>query len=189
MTSLLVNKWYLLARNRYCDELHYGPGLETEFGPGFLTNLTKKPIKDDRVEILLLGQHIIKNTLQHQQFVESLAELLEPTQIPSSVMKFAVIRSLVLMRLQNCSINWGKVVALITVHFRSPSMNCLWIRVSRVKAGGFPGSKISPVVQFLVRNIDLVWRAATMPNKKLSNRHISPTVQAKRSENSVLGRL
>ena len=62
-------------------------------------------------------------------------------------------------------------------------------RVSCMNAGGFPCSKISPVVQFLVRNIDLVWRAATMPNKKLSNRHISPTVQAKRSENSVLGRL
>ena len=29
-------------------------------------------------------------------------------------MSFAVIRSLVLIRLQNCSINWEKVVALIT---------------------------------------------------------------------------
>ena len=35
----------------------------------------------DRVEILLLGQHAIKNTLQHQQFVESLAELSEPIWI------------------------------------------------------------------------------------------------------------
>ena len=189
MTSLLVNKWYLLARNRYCDELHYGPGLETEFGPGFLTNLTKKPIKDDRVEILLLGQHNKKySSTPTICWKISRAFGTHPDSFIRLV-KFAVIRSLILMRLQNCSINWGKVVALITVHFRSPSMNCLWIRVSCVKAGGFPGSKISPVVQFLVRNIDLVWRAATMPNKKLSNRHISPTVQAKRSENSVLGRL
>ena len=36
---------------------------------------------------------------------------------------FDVIHSLVLIRLQNCSINWGKVVALIMVHFRSPRMN------------------------------------------------------------------
>ena len=32
------------------------------------------------------------------------------------MMTFAVIRSPVLMKLQNCSINWGRVVALITVH-------------------------------------------------------------------------
>ena len=51
---------------------------------------------------------------------ESYAELSEPIRIPSSVITFAVIRSLVLMRLQNCSINWGKVVALMKVHFRSP---------------------------------------------------------------------
>ena len=44
---------------------------------------------------------IPKNILQHQQFVESLAELLEPIWIPSSVMTFAVLRSLVLMRLPN----------------------------------------------------------------------------------------
>ena len=43
-------------------------------------------------------------------------------RIPSSV-TFAVIPSLVLMRLQNFSINWGKVVALITVHCRSQGMN------------------------------------------------------------------
>ena len=70
----------------------------------------------DRVEILLLGQHVIKNILQHQQLVESLAELSEPIWIPSSVMTFAVIGSLVLIRLQNCSINWGKIVALITAN-------------------------------------------------------------------------
>ena len=49
-----------------------------------------------------------KNILQHQWFIESYAELLEPIPIPSLVMMFAVIRSLILMRLQNCSINWGK---------------------------------------------------------------------------------
>ena len=53
------------------------------------------------MEILLLGHHISKNILQHQQFVESLAELSEPIQTPSSVMTFAVICGLVLMRLQN----------------------------------------------------------------------------------------
>ena len=47
---------------------------------------------------------------------------LHSTWIPSSV-KFAVIPSLVLMRFQNCSINWGKVVALIMVHCRSQGMN------------------------------------------------------------------
>ena len=54
----------------------------------------------DRVEILLLGHHIAKNILQHQQFVESLGELLEPIQIPSSVMTCAVIRSLVFLTFQ-----------------------------------------------------------------------------------------
>ena len=39
----------------------------------------------------------------HQQFVESLAKLLEPIRISSSLVTFAVIRSLVLMGLQNCS--------------------------------------------------------------------------------------
>jgi len=43
------------------------------------------------VEILLLGHHISKNILQHQQFVESFAELSKPIWIPSSVMMFAVI--------------------------------------------------------------------------------------------------
>ena len=42
-----------------------------------------------------------KNILQHPQFVESLAELSEPIQTPSSVMTFAVICGLILMRLQN----------------------------------------------------------------------------------------
>ena len=41
-----------------------------------------------------------KNILQHQQFAESLAELSEPNRIPLPVMTFAVVRSLVLMRLQ-----------------------------------------------------------------------------------------
>ena len=54
----------------------------------------------DRVEILLLRYHIAKNILQHQQFVESLAELSEPIRIPSSVMTFAVIRSLVFLTFQ-----------------------------------------------------------------------------------------
>ena len=53
------------------------------------------------MEILLLGHHISKNILKHQQFVESLAELSEPIQTPSSVMTFAVICGLILMRLQN----------------------------------------------------------------------------------------
>ena len=35
----------------------------------------------------------IKNILQHHQFVESLAELSEPTRIPSPVVTFAVIRA------------------------------------------------------------------------------------------------
>ena len=48
-----------------------------------------------------MGHHISKNILQHQQFVESLAELSEPIQTPSSVMTFAVICGLILMRLQN----------------------------------------------------------------------------------------
>ena len=65
---------------------------------------------------------------------------MEPIRIPSSVMTFALIRSLVLMRLQNCSINWGKVVSL-PHHGSFPvaEYECLWIRVSCVKEGGFPG--------------------------------------------------
>ena len=47
---------------------------------------------------------------------------LRSTRIPSSV-TFAVIPSLVFMKFQNCSINWGKVVALIMVHCRSQGMN------------------------------------------------------------------
>ena len=60
---------------------------------------------------------------QHQQFIESLAELWELLGIPSSVMAFAVSCSLILMRLQNWSINEGKVVALITVNFWSLLLN------------------------------------------------------------------
>ena len=48
-----------------------------------------------------MGHHTSKNILQHPQFVESLAELSEPIQTPSSVMTFAVICGLILMRLQN----------------------------------------------------------------------------------------
>ena len=49
--------------------------------------------------------NITENNLQHQQLDESFAELSEPIRISSSVMKFAVIRSLVLMKLQIFSIN------------------------------------------------------------------------------------
>ena len=71
---------------------------------------------------------LLKNIPQHQQFVDSLAELLEPIRIPSSVMTFALIRSLVL---------WGKVVSL-PHHGSFPvaEYECLWIRVSCVKEGG-----------------------------------------------------
>ena len=48
---------------------------------------------------------------------------LETLGIPSSVMAFAVSCSLILIRLQNCSINEGKVVALITVNFWSLLLN------------------------------------------------------------------
>ena len=47
---------------------------------------------------------------------------LRSTRIQSSV-KFAVIPSLVLMRFQNFSIKWRKVVALIVVHCRLQGMN------------------------------------------------------------------
>ena len=49
--------------------------------------------------------NITKNNLQHQQLHESFAELSEPIRISSSVMKFAVIRSLFLMKLQIFSIS------------------------------------------------------------------------------------
>ena len=51
----------------------------------------------------ILTHATAKNIPQHQQFVESLAKLLGPIRIPSSEVTFAVIRSLVLMGLQNCS--------------------------------------------------------------------------------------
>ena len=206
---------------RYCDELHYGPDLETAFGPGFLNNLTKKKtIKDGRVEILLLGQHNKKySSTPTICWKISRAFGTHPDSFIRLV-KFAVIRSLILMRLQNCSINWGKVVArfisdrrvwivygfaylawkqvVFLAHKFAPRIlhERRWFswpknlpRVSCTNAGGFPCSKISPVVQFLIWNIDLVWRAAPMASKKLSNRHISPHVQAKHSDNSILGRL
>ena len=50
-------------------------------------------IKSSRPRIILTHA-IAKNIPQHQQFVESLAKLLEPIRIPSSVVTFAVIRSL-----------------------------------------------------------------------------------------------
>ena len=43
-------------------------------------------VKEDNSPCSIYG--ITKNILQHQQFVESLAELLEPIQIPRSVMTF-----------------------------------------------------------------------------------------------------
>ena len=46
-----------------------------------------------------------KHSLTPTIIVECLAELSEPIWIPSSVMMVAVIRCLVLMRLQNCSLN------------------------------------------------------------------------------------
>ena len=51
-----------------------------------------------------------------QNFVENYSELSGPFIIPSSVMTFAVTRSLV-------GETAMKMVALVTVHFRSPSMN------------------------------------------------------------------
>ena len=92
---------------------------------------------NERVEILLLGHHIAKNILQHQEVVESLAELWEAIRIPSSVMTFAVIHSLVSMRLQNFSINWGKGCSPDHGSFPVAEYKCLWTRVSCVEAGGF----------------------------------------------------
>ena len=65
-------------------------------------------------------------------FFESLSEyVLEHIRFHSLVMTFAVIRTLVLMRPQNCSIRGGKVnvVALITVHFGSPNLKDLWLNL------------------------------------------------------------
>ena len=94
-----------------------------------LTLKTKSQYIIDRFEIeKRLREPIAKNIPQHQQFVESLAKLLEPIRISSSVVKFAVIRSLVLMGLQNCS------------RFISGCRLCQWPQVSCIKAsGGFPG--------------------------------------------------
>ena len=78
--------------------------------------------------------NITKNILQCQQGVESFAELSEPIRILSSVIQtFAVIRSLVLMRLQNCSINSPDHGS-----FPAAKYECLWTCVSCLKAGGFP---------------------------------------------------
>ena len=88
--------------------------------------------------------NITKNILQCQQVVESLAELSEPIRILSLVIQtFAVIRSLVLMRLfdhslvlmrlQNCSINSPDHGS-----FPAAKYECLWTCVSCLKAGGFP---------------------------------------------------
>ena len=41
---------------------------------------------------------MLKNILQRQQYVESLLRAFEPIRIPSSVITFAVIRSLVLKK-------------------------------------------------------------------------------------------
>ena len=51
------------------------------------------------------------------------AELLEPIPIPSLVMTFAVIHSLIFDEAAKLFHKLGKVVALITVHSWSPSMN------------------------------------------------------------------
>ena len=67
-----------------------------------MTLKTKSQYVIDHLEIIykssrprtILTHAIAKNIPQHQQFVESLAKLLEPIRIPSSVVAFAVIRSL-----------------------------------------------------------------------------------------------
>ena len=51
-----------------------------------------------KVTIIFSEKNKNKNILQQQQFFESLAERSGPIRIPSSVMKFAVIHSLGLMR-------------------------------------------------------------------------------------------
>ena len=80
---------------------------------------------NERVEILLLGHHIAKNILQHQEVVESLAELWEAIRIPSSVMTFAVIH------------NWRKGCSPDHGSFPVAEYKCLWTRVSCVEASGF----------------------------------------------------
>ena len=83
------------------------------------------------MEILLLGHYISKNILQHQQFVESLAELSKPIWIPSSLITFAVIRSLVLMRLQNLQI------------YNITQMQGLWSRLHWCKTARKLGTRLN----------------------------------------------
>ena len=70
-------------------------------------------------DILLKKTKILSTPTVHWKFRRAFGTL----GTPSSVMAFAVSCSLILMRLQNCSINEGKVVALITVNFWSLLLN------------------------------------------------------------------
>ena len=70
-------------------------------------------------DILLQKKNILSTPTVHWKFSRAFGTL----GIPSSVMAFAVTCSLILMRLQNWSINEGKVVALITVSFWSLLLN------------------------------------------------------------------
>ena len=55
---------------------------------------------------------VLRNILPQQHFLERCSDLLDAIQIPSSV-TFTVICSLVLMRLQNCSVEEYFCVTLI----------------------------------------------------------------------------
>ena len=85
------------------------------------------------------------NILQHQQFVESLAALSELIRILNFSSDTNIccypqprsdeaVHSLVLIRLQNCSINSPDHGS-----FPAAKYECLWSCVSCLKAGGFPG--------------------------------------------------
>ena len=74
---------------------------------------------DSAVRTFYYRKNILSTPTVHWKFSRAFGTL----GIPSSVMAFAVSCSLILMRLQNCSINEGKVVALITVNFWSLLLN------------------------------------------------------------------
>ena len=69
--------------------------MQKKFHREGLKHLTNKDRFYDRVKILLLGRYITKNILQHKQFVGD----------GVCGVTFEVNHSLVLMSLQNCSVN------------------------------------------------------------------------------------
>ena len=96
-----------------------------------------------------MGFYLQGSILYDQQFLETYIELSEPNRNPSSV-TLAGICSLVLMGLQNCSIHWCELVALIMFFCQLPNTNVYGIMDLVLKGVGFRGYVLLTFYIFLL---------------------------------------